>query len=279
MPSTGADDQAAGLRRLFGAPVAQVIAFVSARVSSGRTKVVVKTAAALAKGGQHVVLIDENTDQNNVHACFGMLPRLDLADLVQRADAAEKLAQQAGPRVSLIAAQRLANDLRHVDQEAAERLDSGLRKIQQGVSFVMIDCLTRTDGGLSPLSLAARHIAVVVAARTDAITDAYSLIKRLARERGREGFHIVVTRARNDIEAAAIYQNMRRTALDHLGVRLEYLGSSPEPETDHLAGGLQNRLPMADSSANGNGFSPFLAQPPLPRSVRWRTGLSLESVV
>jgi hypothetical protein len=36
---------------------------------------------------------------------------------------------------------------------------------------------------------------------------------------------------------------MRRVARERLGVRLDFLGSSPVPVTDHLADALMQRLP------------------------------------
>lgn len=265
LTSEAEDDQASGLRRLFGARAAQVIAFVAAGESCGRTTLLVKTASALARTGLAVVLIDENSDVDNVHAAYGVTARHDLFDLVQSQQSPQQIIQMAAPRVSVVAAHRFARELHPIDQEAAERLDSGLRQLQQGAAFILIDCASRKDGDLSSLALAAQHIAVVVAAQSEAITHAYALIKRLTRERGRDGLHIVVTRARNELEATAIFQNMRRTAQDHLGVRLEYLGGAQTPGTDHLADVLKSRLPLGESGDSSTGFSPFLAS----RRLRW----------
>ena len=71
------------------------------------------------------------------------------------------------------------------------------------------------------------------------------MIKRLARERGRDGFHMVITRARSENDAAAIFNNVRRTAHQHLGVRVDYLGNYPVPETADLADSLQGGMLLA----------------------------------
>jgi flagellar biosynthesis protein FlhG len=278
-PSHAVGDQAAGLRRLFGARAPQVIAFVSGREASGRTTLLVQTAAALANAGHGVVIIDENSGPNNVLSAFGMTSRHDLMDMLRQARSAQHIMQPAAPLVRAVAASRFADEMIHLDAASAECLTAGLRQIQQGVSFVMIDCAARRGGHISPLALAARHIAVVVAAQGSAITHAYALIKRLARERGRDDFQMVITRARSEEEAQAIFDNLRRTAREHLGVRLDYLGSSRVPVTDHLADALLSRLPHTAGDIDGGGFLPFQVRPGLRRSAPGHASARLESVV
>ena len=89
------------------------------------------------------------------------------------------------------------------------------------------------------LARAARHLVIVVAAQSSAITHAYALIKRIAQDRIHGGFQIAITRARSHEEARAIFENMRRVAADHLGVRLDYLGDARVPVTEHLAEALR----------------------------------------
>jgi flagellar biosynthesis protein FlhG len=251
-----ATDQAAGLRRLFGARAARAVAFVSGREACGRTMLLMHTAAALAKAGQGVVIIDENPGANNVHSVLGMKARHDLLDLVQGGYPLERLVQPVAPLLSVMSAARFAADVRQVDASAAGRLDAALRKLQEGSSFVLIDCATRNGKHLSPLALAAPHMAVVVAAQSSAITRAYSLIKHLAQERRRDGFHVAITRAGSEQEALAIFHNMRHTAREHLGVRLDYLGSARVPTAGNLAGALQSRLSRNTEDGDLIGFLP-----------------------
>jgi flagellar biosynthesis protein FlhG len=94
-----------------------------------------------------------------------------------------------------------------------------------------------------------------VAAQSSAITHAYALIKRIAQDRIHGGFQIAITRARSHEEARAIFENMRRVAADHLGVRLDYLGDARVPVTEHLAEALRSRLPaFADDGGDALGL-------------------------
>jgi len=276
-PHHVAGDQAAGLRRLFGERPTRVISFVSGREACGRTTLLVQTATALAQAGQGVVIIDENSGPNNVFAAFGMTPRHDLIDLAQGACSAQQLMQPVAPLVRAVGACRLAAARLDRNDICAAYLDAGLRQIQRAAAFVLIDCAASRGGQLSALALAATHVAVVVAAQGPSITSAYALIKRLARERRRDNFQVVVTRARSGDEARAIFENLGRTAREHLGVRLDYLGGPLVPARDHLAEALQSRLPLA--AADGGGFLPFEPYRGARRSGAGHGPTLLESVV
>lgn len=251
-------DQAAGLRRLFRGRSPQVVAFTSGGESCGRTTLLVQTALALAAAGHGVLIVDENHAPNNALAAFGLRARYDLFQVLQGERTLQQTLLQAAPLVRILPAAQAARELDHANRGAAaarRNLAGCLQEMQQDVGFVLIDTALRRGGHLSPLTLAARHMAVVVAAQGTAITHAYALIKRIAQERGREGFQVVITRAKNRQDANAIFDNMRRVAREHLDVRLDFLGASLAAQRGHLADALLQRLPPAVDDANGSGFA------------------------
>jgi flagellar biosynthesis protein FlhG len=253
-------DQAAGLRRLFGGRSPQVVAFASGREACARTTLVVQSAAALAAAGHGVVIVDENQGPDNTLAAFGVASRHDLMQVLSGERALSQIMLQAAPLIRIVPASQAAREFDLPARErgrhavARQRLQASLAEMQRGAGFVLIDTAAARGGHLSVLALAARHVAVVVAAHSAAITQAYALIKRLARECGRNDFQMVVSRARSREEAQAIFDNMRRVAGEHLGVRLHFLGDARVPVTDHLAEALLTRLPQAGGEDEGDGF-------------------------
>ena len=250
-------DQADGLRRLLGTRAPQVVAFASGRGACGRTTLLVQTAAALAAAGHGVLVIDENSAPNNAISAFGLSARYDLFHVLSGERSLRQVTLAAAPMLRILPAARAARELDHASRMAASarlNLLDCLLEMQRGVAFVLIDCASRRGGHLSPLALAARHMTIVLTAQGAAITHAYALIKRIAQERGRGGFQVAITRAKSGEEARAIFDNMRRVARDHLGVRLDFLGAALVPVTANLADALLERLPPAAEDGPGNGF-------------------------
>ena len=247
-------DQAAGLRRLFSTRAPKVVAFASGRESCGRTTLLVQTAAALAAAGHGVVIVDENPPPNNAIAAFGLTARYDLMHVIEGERTLRQVLLPAAPLIRIVAAARAAHELDPADPVGLQQLSATLGELQRGAGFVLIDCAARRGGHLSAMGLAARHIAVIVAAHSSAITHAYALIKHMAQVRGRDGFQVVITRARAKEEARAIFENMKRVAKEHLGVRLDFLGASMVPVTEHLADALVTRLPPTLDDPDASGF-------------------------
>jgi flagellar biosynthesis protein FlhG len=255
--ATWPGDQAAGLRRLFRPRSPQVVAFTSGGESCGRTTLLVQTALALAAAGHGVLIVDENNTTSNAVAAFGLRARHDLFQVLQGECTLQQALLQVAPLVRVLPAAQAARELDHANRSAAaarRNLATCLQEMQQDVGFVLIDTALRRGGHLSPLTQAARHMAVVVAAQGTAITHAYALIKRIAQERGREGFQVVITRAKTRQHANAIFDNMRRVAREHLDVRLDFLDTSLAAQRGHLAEALLQRLPPAVDNANDSGF-------------------------
>ena len=247
-------DQASGLRRLFGGHSPQVVAFASGHAACGRTTLLIQSAAALAAAGHGVLIVDENPAPNNAISAFGLTARCDLFHVLQGERSLRQALLAAAPLVRILPAARAARELDNANRIAAAarlNLASCLMDMQQDVDFILIDTATRRGGHLSPLALAARHMTIVVAAQGASITHAYAMIKRIAQERGRDGFQIVITRARSKAEARAIFDNMRRVAQEHLEVKLDYLGASLVPVTENLADALLQRLPPSPDRSNG----------------------------
>lgn len=287
-PDRWPSDQASGLRRLFGGHSPQVVAFASGHSACGRTTLLIQTAAALAADGKSVLIIDENPAPNNAVSAFGLTARSDLFHVLQGERTLRQALLAAAPLVHILPAARAARELDHANRIAAaarSNLASCLLELQLDVDFVLVDTTTRRGGHLSPVALAARHMAVVVAAQGASITHAYAMIKRIAQERGRDGFQIVITRARSKAEARAIFDNMRRVAHEHLDVRLDYLGASLVPVTENLAEALLQRLPPPVDQSSGFSLPsgalgrPFKIRAEIRPSQRLSGSVALDSVV
>ena len=79
----GAVDQAEGLRRLLVSNQTRVITVVAGKSGVGRTSMTINLAAALARSGKDVLVLDENHAPNNLLDRLGLYARHDLLDVIQ----------------------------------------------------------------------------------------------------------------------------------------------------------------------------------------------------
>lgn len=241
------DDQASGLRQLFKNRPNQVIAFAGGSSRCGRTALVLAFSKALARSGQNVIVVDENGGETSALLALGHVASGDLLDALMLKTPLADLVVQVEPHLWAVNAVKAAMMLRFDSAKATEVATALITPLEAAANFVLIDSSVMEGGHLSLLSAQAHHMVIVVSAKAEAIQGAYVVIKRLAAERGRDGFYLAITGADSDAEADKIYENVRKTALRYLGVKIGFLANLVSPLPVDLDRVLLERLPMTAS--------------------------------
>lgn len=235
MRSDGGADQAEGLRRLLVLNQAQVITVVAGKAGVGCTSATINLAAALARSGKDVLVLDENQGPDNLLDRIGLSARHDLLDVAQGScGLCEAVSTVNG--FGILSTARAMQALVKLDQAAQLRLENALTEASDGADVVLVDAASQAEGpagkaAAAPPSLASgAALLVLVEATPSGITESYALIKRLALKNARQQFGIAVNRAGNENAAMTVFENMAKVARRNLSVRLEYLGHIPTDE-------------------------------------------------
>lgn len=239
MRSDGGADQAEGLRRLLVLNQTQVITVVAGKVGVGRTSATINLAAALARSGKDVLVLDENHGPNNLLGRMGMSGRHDLLDVAQgKCGLCEAI--NTINEFGILSTARAMQALAKLDQAGQQRLENALTEASDSVDVVLIDAvmsvLSQAEGlagksvAVSPSLASGAALLVLVEATPSGITESYALIKRLALKNTRQQFGIAVNKAGNEQAALTVFENMAKVARRNLSVRLEYLGHIPSDE-------------------------------------------------
>lgn len=257
MLSERVTDQAEGLRRLLLRASARVVTVAAARAGLGSTSVVVNLAAALARAGKDVLVLDENLSHDNVANMLALKPRYDLLNAVRCDKAWREIMLHPQPGVRVLPAARAIQALPQLSAPERERMLQCLAEASDGADIVLVDaatsaavarnspkadCFSSTEvnAGLpmptgairvrSPISAGLapdQPLLLVLNVTASAITESYALIKRMAMQDGRRSFEMVVNKARDEQEARAVFANVAQVARRHLQVRVEFLGYIP----------------------------------------------------
>lgn len=246
-------DQAEGLRRLLVRNETQVITVVAGKSGIGRTSVTINLAAALARSGKDVLVLDENHAPGNLLDHLGLFAGHDLLDVAQgKCRPRQALLKAKG--FGVVPAARAMHALAKLGRAEQQRLEEALTEVSSGVDVMLVDgampALSRvhglTCGAAASSSLATgAALLVVVDATASGITESYALIKRMALENARTQFEIVVNKVADEQAALTVFENMSRVARRNLAVRLEYLGCIPQD--DRLARASQLGRPVVEA--------------------------------
>jgi len=257
-------DQAEGLRRLLLRPSLRVVTVLGARPGLGATSVVVNLAAAMAREGKQVLVLDENLAHDNVANALALKPRFDLLNAVRDHKPWREIMLHTATGVHVLPVARAMQALPGLGAVERERLLESLTAASWGMDVVLVDAAA--DGHSVCASLSGDEpLLLVLNATADGITESYALLKQLAARNGRQAFDIVVNKARNETEARTVFDNMAQVAQRHLQVQLKYLGNIPLDENfGHAArmhSPLVEILPGAPASCAFVGLACKLLQP------------------
>lgn len=264
-------DQAAGLRRLLGQTGFQVITVMSGQQGAGKTAATANLAVALARSGRDVLIVDQDRNGRGACAALGLTPRYDVADVLAGRCTLDALILTGPDNVQVLPIGGGFSRLGKLSERDQEWLAQSFNRLQCGVDVVLVDMEEATDPDALPLGLAASEIMVVLPPGNSAITQAYTLVKRLAHNFGKRQFRLLLNRIESPEQAQAVARNFSRTAEQYLGVSVDYLGYIPLDErltrAGHLRTSVVDAFPVAQSTSQFRKLAEGLLRWPQPASL------------
>ncbi len=209
-------DQAEGLRRLLAREAPRLVALVGGDEQAGTSSAVINLAAALARQGKDVLVIDEHCDAKSLAHMAGIETPRTIADVAAGMPLDEVAARYyEGVRV-LAAPPGVMADLRPGEL---------LEVLNDGVDVVLIDARLDSDGALSPLAKQAHDVVVVMRANAQSITGAYACVKRLHFAHAIHQFRVLINGVTSASDAYSVYQNLTAVGSRYLAVSFSPAGA------------------------------------------------------
>lgn len=237
-PEPNAERQGRGLlRRWFrrSAPTEStreregvVVAFASGKGGTGKSFLATNAAIALHAVGRRVALVDCDFGLANAHLLFGVNPRHSLQHVLEGGVPVQDVLVQTPYGPNLVAGGSGIASLAELDARHMQALARALHWVAGCHDVVLLDC----GAGLSPQSLitvlAAQHVVVVTNPEIAALTDAYALIKCLARQGVHPAVHLAVNRVVQPGLGRVTFERLAEVSRRFAGCEIHYLGEVPE---------------------------------------------------
>ncbi|HHY93013.1 MAG TPA: MinD/ParA family protein [Firmicutes bacterium] len=239
-------DQAEHLRQLVrewgkrqASRRSRTIAITSGKGGVGKTNFTVNLGLALREQGRTVTIFDADLGLANVDIILGIAPPYTLAHVARGERTFAEVAYEthnlkvvAGGSGIEELAELPAAELTRLVQEAA----------QLNSDFFLIDTGAGISRHVISMALAAQEVVVVTTPEPPALTDAYALIKVLARRSPALTLHLVVNRVQSLSEGERVAQSFQRVVAEFLDTRVNHLGSIPEDGAVRLSVSRQEPL-------------------------------------
>ena len=244
---------------------------MSGQQGSGKTAATANLAVALGRSGRDVLIIDQDQHGRGATAALGLTPRYDVADVIEGRCTLESLILNGPNNVQVLPIGGGFSRLGKLSERDQEWLAQSFNRLQCGVDVVLVDMEEATDPDALPLGLAASEIMVVLQPGSAAITQGYTLVKRLAHNFGKRQFRLLLNRMVSPEQAQAVARNFSETAERYLNVSVDYLGYIPLDERLTRAGRLRTSVvdafPVAVSTSQFRKLADGLLRWPQPASL------------
>src|ERR1044071_413664 len=214
-------DQAAHLRSLvLQRPRASVLAITSGKGGVGKSNVAVNLAVQFATAGKNVVLLDADLGLANADVLCNIDLPFNLAHVIARKKELKDVMVKGPGGFKLIGGASGLARMADLSDDDRQRLVAALAELEFQADVIIID----TGAGISPNVLsftrAADHVLVVTTPEPTAITDAYAVIKVIAKDGMDRHISLLVNQVRSTAEAKLVHERVAKVAKNFLGVNV-----------------------------------------------------------
>ncbi|MBL8287224.1 MAG: MinD/ParA family protein [Rubrivivax sp.] len=219
-----------------GARLAHITAVTSGKGGVGKTFVAANLAAALARAGKRVLVLDADLGLANLDVVLNLFPKITLHDVFTGKNTLAEAVLPAPGGFSVLLAGSGMVEYSRMTGEVREKLQALVAEVAPRFDHVLLD----TGAGISDVVLytvsLAGEVLVVATPEPTSLTDAYATIKVLATTQGRRRVHLLVNQVRRPGEGRTVRAQLQQVVDRFVNpalepgsgaVRLELTGEVP----------------------------------------------------
>ncbi len=206
---------------------AKVITITSGKGGVGKTSVTVNLAIALSQRGYRVVIIDADLGLSNIDVVFGIVPKYSLLDLVNCNKGILDILCEGPNNIKFISGGSGVQELINLDKNSLENFIANMSLLDHIADYILVDTGAGLSDTVMDFVISAEEVILVVTPEPTSITDAYAVVKTVARIKKDCNINVLINRADSEIEAKNVYNNFSTVAERFLSMKLNAIGYLP----------------------------------------------------
>lgn len=213
----------------------RVIAVSSGKGGVGKTNVVANLAVSLSRIGKKVLILDADLSLGNLDVLLGLVPRHTIEDVLVGTHTLAEIMLTGPAGLHVLPASSGVSRLTSLTEAQQLMIQEQLADLAADMDVLLID----TGAGISPnvtfFASSADETMVIISPEPTSLTDAYALIKVLARQYRVRRFKVLVNRAKSPREASEVFGKLDVAVDRFLHVAVELVGTIPDDDYVHMA--------------------------------------------
>ncbi|UNC91763.1 MinD/ParA family protein [Candidatus Contubernalis alkaliaceticus] len=202
----------------------RIITITSGKGGVGKSNLTANLALAMANKGEKVVILDADFGMANVDIIFGLIPRLNLYDVVKGQKNLEEIILHGPKGIKIVPGGTGFLELANLMDFQRQRLLNQLLELEKEADIILID----TGAGISKTVIgfiaAAHDVLVITTPEPTSITDAYGISKVINKYDLQKEVKLVVNQVKNAQEGQEVAVRFSKVSDNYLQLKIDYLG-------------------------------------------------------
>lgn len=201
-----------------------IVCVSSGKGGTGKSIVTSNLSVHMASNGLRLLSVDADMGLANLHLLLGLRPGRTIFDLIERGASLEEIVETGPAGIRLAAGGSGIPEMADLHPERLQRLMVALETAGAIADMVLIDTGAGIGRATTSFLYSVRDVVIVTTPDLTAMTDAYAVVKNVARNNRRARMFLVVNRTSSAVEGVRIFGRMNQISRKFLGRSLHYLG-------------------------------------------------------
>jgi flagellar biosynthesis protein FlhG len=202
----------------------KILSITSGKGGVGKTNVVVNLAYTLHRLGARVMIFDADLGLANIDVLLGIAPRFNIQHVIEGEKNLQDVLIDVTEGMMILPVGSGRHDLLNLPEDQRLSLLNEFTALELNLDFLLIDTGAGISTNVMSFNTLAHDIIVVVTPEPTSLTDAYTLMKVLAKHYDETHFKIVVNAASDAAEAKQAFRRINKVTERFLNITIEYLG-------------------------------------------------------
>ncbi len=220
----------------------KILSIHSGKSGVGKSQLALNLALALRQCNQSVLLIDTNILESRLHRLLGVTPQKSLADAFIHGISLNELIESYDSGLHMIyGVPHDGSDISN-PQMTLEQLITHIQALTKLYDFIILDQAAGLSEFIQMISAVADEVLIVTTPESDAVSDAYALVKVLAGLHPTLHFKTVVNRVSSDREADEVFERFSLVVEHFLQTDVDLLGYLIDDK--HVIQAAEHQIPF-----------------------------------
>lgn len=203
---------------------ARIITITSGKGGVGKTNVAINMAISLGELGKKVIIIDADFGLANIDVLFGMNPKYTLVDVIKNQKSILEVLTDGPNNVKFISGGSGVEELIHLNGSQLVSFVNNISLLDKLFDIILIDTGAGISDTIMSFVMAADEVLIVTTPEPTSITDAYALIKMIAKRDKQKDIKLIINKAESSMEAFDIITKLSTVVDKFLQIKLNPLG-------------------------------------------------------